>query len=230
MDSFLILATIIYLNPGYGLYQTLVYNAVLPGQQILRSPPTRDSHSALGRWPWLLACFTSVQPSTIQAGYWPRHKIKCVGLPCKNYRFYRPIAEDSRHTQYLLSVHSGLHWSDHLSMRPEWKNTTSVCSAEHSTNREHHSQIQYTKILFPKLYDMECVIRDANETEFHPSIMNRENNLVFNRLRKSLIHLLTRWESLSMTVKSNPFQSHKLHNGPLKGHTYPWYTAPSSHL
>jgi hypothetical protein len=38
---------------------------------------------------------------------------------------------------------------------------------------------------------MECVIRDANETEFHPSIMNRENNLVFNRLRKSLIHLLT---------------------------------------
>jgi len=123
-----------------------------------------------------------------------------------------------------------VNWGQSERTPPEFYliNNQKICRAEHSTNREHQSQIQDTKILFPKLYDMECVSRDANETKFHPSIMNRENNLVFNRLRKSLIHFLTQWRSLPMTVKINPFQGHKLHNGPLKGHTYLWY--PSSQL
>jgi hypothetical protein len=54
---------------------------------------------------------------------------------------------------------------------------------------------------------MECVNRDANETEFHPSNMNRENNLVFNRLRKSLIHLLTQGRSLLGWLKATLFKA-----------------------
>jgi hypothetical protein len=128
MDSFLIFATIIYLNPGYGLYQTWYTMLCCLARYWTRYTPetvTQPLEQNFG-------CCPDLHPYSLQPyRHWPRHKIKCVDPP---------------------QVHSGLYWADHLLIEAWVKehhqrfcliNNRKVGSAK-------HSQLQDTKILFPK--------------------------------------------------------------------------------
>jgi hypothetical protein len=53
-----------------------------------------------------------------------------------------------------------------------------------------HIQLQDTKVLSIKSCYMDYIIREVIKTELHTNIINREDNLVFSRSQKTLIHCL----------------------------------------
>jgi hypothetical protein len=109
-----------------------------------------------------------------------RHKIKRVGLPPKSYRFYYPLAEDSRHIEYPLWVCSGLYWADHLSIETRVKDHHQHVSLTNNqkvgSSRAQHQQktphpTPNTKILF--INYTEHVIMDVTRLSSVPVTWTR---------------------------------------------------------
>jgi hypothetical protein len=61
-----------------------------------------------------------------------------------------------------------------------------LAMAEHNTNFDHNIQLQNTTILSTTY--MGQMIREANETEFHPNNMNRKEDLFLNQSWPPLNH------------------------------------------